>query len=134
MTKTINADANWGANWSEDAVPTSRAKTPIDAGCPHCGAGSSHPHSSRSGLIKSSAAKNANANIAAPILPPPPPERPNGKHAYDKWVSIVGHTDFAVPWDKLTGNAMKAWSSVAEDLERRTIEFTSFKNLATKTK
>src|SRR5277367_776877 len=111
-------------------VPSSRASAaPIDAGCPHCGGTGSHPHSSRPAVTSDSQATRPAPAIVPPkpvavaVAAPATPERATGKHAYDIWVRLVGHTEFAVDWDKLTGNAQRAWIGVADDVERRTVEF-----------
>jgi len=91
---------------------------PMEPGCPHCGAMTTHPNSSRP-VVK---VKVIAVSKAKKVEPLKPAERPDGKFAYDLFIALMGHKEVAVPWDKVIPKAQEVWTGVARGLERRTIE------------
>jgi hypothetical protein len=85
---------------------------PLEPGCPHCGAMTAHPNSSRP---VAPAGKSKKLELHHVV------NRPDGSFAYDLFVTLMGNKDVAVSWDRLTDKAQKVWMGVARGVERRTI-------------
>jgi len=111
---------------------------PLDPGCPHCGAMTAHPNSSRPvALEREVPAAGPGAERRGLVVMPKQPVvskpkkaeplaaelgQPDGKFAYELFVAHMGHKEVAVSWEKLTGKAQQVWTGVARGLERRTID------------
>ncbi len=108
---------------------------PLDPGCPHCGAMTAHPNSSRPAALEKMTRPSpetvrskkvevvVRAKKVEAVLPQPSqPARPDGSFAYELFVGLVGHKEAAVSWDKLTAKAQQVWTGVARGVERRTVD------------
>lgn len=92
--------------------PSSVDNTPIEPGCPHCGHGTPHPNTSSFPIVPT----------AQTVVPSsPPPILSLGQIAYDKWVALVGHAEFAVPWDDLGIIGKNAWTGAAGEVAKHVL-------------
>jgi hypothetical protein len=95
------------------AVKPHKNDDAIEPGCPQCGRGGAHAHSSPPVAI---VVKPITVVVKAECVPES--EISDGQFLYERWVSLVGHGIFAVSWQRL-GSTQSVWATLAKELEER---------------